>query len=260
MSYTSSVLTDNPFAYYRCNEVSGSTAYDSSGNGHDAAINGNIELGQNGAVLGGGSILLDGSSGYIALPSAVNVGGWSAISLEIWIKLSTVIGAYPRLISSGTPQSSNTDIDFGINLSSGDSGFFNVGTGSTNASLGFFQVWSTTHNTNGWYHLVMTYDGTTIAAYVDGVPSNSTTAGGAIAVSSNVNIGRNPAYNGDYLPASVAEIAIYPTALSAARISAHHAAGSIPPAVILPSVSRRDGAFPSFVHRDGVFPTTARRG
>jgi hypothetical protein len=50
LSYPDVVGSDNPLAYYRLNEASGTTAADSSGNGHTATYGGNVTLGEDGLV------------------------------------------------------------------------------------------------------------------------------------------------------------------------------------------------------------------
>ena len=76
-----------------------------------------------------------------------------------------------------------------------------------------------------WHHVVATKNGAETRIYVDGVDrtaaaTNSTLTSNATAL----NIGRattGSAYSG----ADIDEVAVYPTALSAARVLAHYQAG-----------------------------------
>lgn len=73
------------------------------------------------------------------------------------------------------------------------------------------------------YHLVGTYDGTAVRMYVNGALVGSVTATATLAAGVTY-IG---AYaSSDYFDGRIAEAALYNTALSAARIAAHYAAGS----------------------------------
>src|ERR1700689_535465 len=83
--YANAVLADHPTVYYRFNETSGSTAFDSSGNGLDATYAGGVSLGEAGALIDEhdsavfGSGLLAYQSGD-ALPS-----GAKPRTLEMWV-------------------------------------------------------------------------------------------------------------------------------------------------------------------------------
>ena len=69
--------------------------------------------------------------------------------------------------------------------------------------------------------LVSTYDEATIRIYLGGVLVGSQAfAGAMVAGGTNVAIGFDPAYSGDYVHGSIGEVAVFPRALSAAQIAA----------------------------------------
>src|SRR6266699_1399218 len=77
---------------------------------------------------------------------------------------------------------------------------------------------------NIWYHVVVTRDGTTLKAYVNGVQTASTTASAPTAGTANVfKVG---GADTRYFRGDVAQFAYYTTALSLATIQSHYNLGS----------------------------------
>jgi Concanavalin A-like lectin/glucanases superfamily len=76
-----------------------------------------------------------------------------------------------------------------------------------------------------WHHVVVVFDRDAgITVYVDGV--GRFTAGAFTGVIDNSGpflIGKSTGYG--YFGGTIDEVAVYPSALSAARVQAHHAAG-----------------------------------
>jgi hypothetical protein len=91
MSYYSSLILGEsppPSAYYRLDEISGATAYDSTPNGYDATVTGGT-FGQGGAIINDTdtSCLLT-NTGTLTVPYTLNYNTWTAISIEFWINLT----------------------------------------------------------------------------------------------------------------------------------------------------------------------------
>jgi len=160
----------------------------------------------------------DGTTGYIA--TLLNPS-FTTLSVEAWALLSgTPISNGNRICSNGA--------------AGGYSGFdFNI-TGYAVPSIGIGTP-SGTVFANGnaalvatWTHVVGTYDGANLLIFVNGTQVGSATASGAVGASRPVyiaafNFGPNP---GDFWTGSLAHIALYPTALTAAQVAAHYAAST----------------------------------
>lgn len=72
-----------------------------------------------------------------------------------------------------------------------------------------------------WHHCVFTHDGTNIRVYLDAIlVSGPTAAGAPVSVSRQIWIGSSGVPSGIAYGA-MAEVATYPVALSAARVTAH---------------------------------------
>lgn len=89
-TYSTTVLTDNPQAYYRLNDSAGSTAADASGHGYNATLSGTFILSQPGAIAGDSdhAIYFDGLTGQISIPRQLNYTTFSSFTLEFWCNAS----------------------------------------------------------------------------------------------------------------------------------------------------------------------------
>lgn len=224
--YVNTVLGDSPLAYYRMDEASGTTEYDVSTNGNNGTISGSgVTYSQSGAITADSdkALLLDGTAGDIALPSTLNPNGWSAISVECWVKLSNVtFSSQPTIFASDT--SGGTNKGFSLWLDASGAGMhFVIGNGTTNADA----HWVTTLSAGTWYHIVGTWNGTTITLYVNGTSRATASLSGTIGASTHTPIiGHNPGASGDYLPATSDEAAIYNYALTSTQVGNHYTNGT----------------------------------
>jgi len=75
-----------------------------------------------------------------------------------------------------------------------------------------------------WYHVVGTFDNTTARLYVNGTQDASVAVAGAHTYSLLIGLGGVPTTGASSLQACISDVAIYSTALSAARVSAHFSA------------------------------------
>jgi hypothetical protein len=214
--YSSVVLADSPIRYYRLGEASGTWAVDSGSQLQPGAINGGVTLGHVG-LIGDSDLAMtfDGSTGYISLPLTSLPTGNNAWSLEAWVNLSTIPGDTNfRAILSFGDQSADT----------GGALYLRSGALGCNVYSGAHTVTGLSPVTNKNYHLVGTYASGTLTFYINGVSQGSV---GSL----TLNIGSVFAYIGceesprqDFIAAVIDEVAIYSTALSAARVLAHYQA------------------------------------
>lgn len=227
--YPTAILADAPQLYYRSGELSGTVATDMTANNYSGTYVGKCTLNQPGAIGRdlNTSVLLDGSSGYISVPAGATQGATG--TWEGWFNLTNVsFATNPRLIANDNVGSSKKGIEIGINAGA-TAMFINIGYNSNNANVSY----SHTFIVNTWYYFAFTYDGVTAIFYINGVNvAQSTVNQTLVAGGFSYNIGRDPAYSGDYVPGFMDEVAVYSTALSPARIAAHYnAATSFPNAM-----------------------------
>lgn len=220
-TYGQEVLADAPNGWWKFNESSGTTVLDYSGNSNTLTWNGTPSAyGVTGPVTGDTAIT-------IASPVRAELANVAKFNLsdiwttEIWIKRSATIGAIMGLL--GRTVASEYELGFGSD-DKPRSRLVNAGsqlcTGS--GAIG---------NDSTWHHIVATHSGNGAGAstdkmYVDGV--DVTVAGTqATTVDSGgtFRIGRDA--GGNALSGTIAHAAIYPTALSAARIALHYSSRTV---------------------------------
>ena len=108
--YPGQVLADAPLAYWRFDELTGTTAADSSGHGNDATYEGGITLGASGAIAGDGdtAATFDGLTGFVTAGDRFAFAGQTPFSIEAWVSVqsrSTYAGLVSRNDAVGGPPS-----------------------------------------------------------------------------------------------------------------------------------------------------------
>jgi hypothetical protein len=197
--------------------VTGTVAVDISGNGSNGTYTGGFTLGAV-AVFGVNdadtAISLNGTTGRVTLPN-INVPG--TISVEAWVKPANTVQD-SKIIGRHT---NTADMNGTLGISGGKY-FFEITAGGVYKALSSL----TSVVANVWTHVVATYDGTTQRIYVNGVLDNSQAASGALGnAARGWAVGAvNATDSANWYNGLVDEAAVYPTALSGARIAAHYAA------------------------------------
>ena len=223
-TYAAEVLADSPLAYWRMEETSGTTMADSSDNGRGGTFTGLPTLNKAGAVdLAVGFA----QSKYATVPEAAWARLSSAVTVEAWVKASTNAGGNP--VVCRYDNSTSSEASWLLDTSGGASRFI-VRSGSTNyiATNG-----STSDNDGNWHHIVGVFGSSTALIYRDGAqvgsvagPAtiNASTANSFAVVIASREAGAGVDSGAQYFPGDIDEVAIYGSALSAARIAAHYAA------------------------------------
>jgi len=206
------------------NEASGATAVDGSGNNNNGTIAGATRVtGQTGF---GGALQFNGSSSIVNIAHSASLALSSGMTLEAWVNPSanagtTVNDGWRTVIMK---ERSTTGLAYGLYSNDGDS--------NPSRPAGYIRNNGTdVEAANGpavplgvWTHLAVTYDGTTLRLYVNGVLRNSVAAAGGITASTApLRIGGNTVFSvpgTEYFAGLIDEVRIYNRALSAAEITA----------------------------------------
>lgn len=210
-------ITSNLIGLYKLDEGSGTSAFDSSGNGNNGSLIGSPSYTT--GKIGPYCISLDGSTQYVDIP--ISPITYPTITVSCWFKANSFASGNPRLIANGHSDFDWKGFQLAIN-NGGTTGFFDIGAGS---SFSVEAAWSQVLSTGVWYNYVGVWgDGGNIAkAYING--SNVATSGAfgfsnLTASGVNVSAGRNPAYNGDYFNGLIDDVRIYNRALTSADVTA----------------------------------------
>jgi hypothetical protein len=263
--YASTILADNPIAFWRLDEGpdngsgnTGTIANDYVGS-HDGVYT-NAELSLAGysvfdsdtaagfGVLNTSASFVGGISGInFVNPTNLNTG---AFSIEAWVQSSSaqaVAGA--GIVCSGLSGGGEQfALDCGGNAPNGFRFYFRDATGGAHNAVGA----NPTTGTNGtgdtlWHHLVGVVDevNSNEFLYIDGLPVSQIPLGANLGVlnvqaptnpftigTRSVGLNGNPTNLTMNFSGEIDEVAVYNTALSAAQVQAHYFAAGIVPVLL----------------------------
>ncbi len=221
--YAAQVLADNPVAYYRMNEVSGQPQ-DSSGNAnHTTAVSGTPTYGHPTPIPGGAGIWLQDD--YFTAPDHSTLDLGDVWTLECWVSPARYCGVGESfgLISKGGDGSYYFRLEYDTATS------YALDSLSVNTANLIYADTTDLH-AREWHHLVATKNGSTRLIYIDGQDCTAIGSGTNSTTTNNTDtlfIGAmNVAAGVEIADAIFSEVAVYPTALSPARVLAHYNAAS----------------------------------
>ncbi len=239
-AYRAAVLGDDPVAYWRFEESSGTAAKDEIDNAHPGTYFGSFTLGADG-VGSSRAVGLDGTSACIAVGEYFRFSGSVPFSVEGWVKVTGYGAMGTRLVSTeGFP----TGIRSGWNLSAsyGDSGYpyfdaWNSDDMPNQWTMGAYSKVSPQDGLlplNQWSHIVGTYTDTNEVIWVNGVKRDSQNQTNLPMPQKQGVLTIGCASDGDgqiYLGLSGAldEVAIYDKVLTDAQITSHYNLGKPTP-------------------------------
>lgn len=200
-------------AYYKLDESSGSTAEDSSGNGHNATLSGNPAWQANGGKLGG-ALLLDGDGDYVEAIGYKGITGQKSRTVAAWIKTDS--GAYQDIVGWGAEASGRR---WSLVLASGKLGVF--------VKDGFiFGLHSVADG--DWHHVAAVLesdanpDVSEVQLYMDGLAETTSNVGARqidTGEGDNVKIGTFNDGDDRHFQGLVDEVAIFDVALTEGQIA-----------------------------------------
>jgi hypothetical protein len=221
--YAQAVLADAPGGYWRLGETSGTAAADSAGAATGTFVNA--------PTLGSASLLsadtanratrFDGTNDFVRVPHASAIAPTQRVTVETWINPEALpaAGSFASIATKREAYSlqfNGPRLEFTI--------MQNGTRRRTQAPQGAVVAGQT-------YHVVGTYDGTTTRLYLNGTQVATTALTGAIGpASAELAIGSWEG-SSEFMRGTIDDVAVYGSALSAARVTAHYAAGtaSTPP-------------------------------
>ncbi len=225
--YADAVSADAPSSYWRLGEASGSTAYDWAA-GNDVTLASDATRGVTGA-LKGDTDKATGFSGAASVPgvTAASVSGPQTFSVEAWFSTTSTSGG--KVVGFGNNKTSNSsNYDRHVYLTNDGKvvfGVYNSNTFTLSSGAGL--------NDGKWHHVVATMGSDGMNLYVDGVKAASRTDNTtAQAFTGYWRIGGDTLNGWPSQPTSAAlagsidDVAVYPTVLSADRVTAHYAAAT----------------------------------
>lgn len=211
MTYLSNVLADSPRHYWRMADPSGAVARDLGSTRKDLfAINGNaFQMPYTGPNADGGSAF--------TRPEVFITDGSDALTVPYTFEcLAYVLGAGPlgngSLMTIGAVGASARLVFSSNTLTFTDD--------ANASSIGS----STARSANNWHHLVATFDGSTLLTYVDAVLDQTVSHSSAATTTAQWTVGGAPPGPAGAGGVFLSEVAVYLSALSPTRITAHFVA------------------------------------
>lgn len=212
------ILSDDPFAFYKLDETQGKTL--AAAVGPEGTYRGNFSLGAASPVLGdGGTAVTLTDNGYARAKlddesvwfDAGQMTAECVVTRQNNLTGDFVTGPYDTTAASGS---------FGLSYF----GFYIYNVGAVLRGAG----WSGGNLGAGTYHLAVTYDGSKVSGYINGVLDGVDTAAGNI-INPDANefiyVGRAQNHMSTVAGTdTISHAAFYTQALSADRIAAHAAA------------------------------------
>ncbi|HWT07449.1 MAG TPA: LamG-like jellyroll fold domain-containing protein, partial [Xanthomonadales bacterium] len=178
-TYYSTVKADSPLIYYRMNETSGTTAFDTSGHNYDATYGSSVTLGGPSVVAGDAAPTFPGgtasSAKVLSSPANSAFALTGAMTVEFWVKVPSTVTSdtilYTQSFGNG-----NFGYPAYVALSGGSSPFFTLQIHTNGGDIATYPA----PVLGASNHVVMTWTGTTLTGYVNGVSAGTATGTGPI--------------------------------------------------------------------------------
>jgi fibronectin type 3 domain-containing protein len=202
-------------ASYSFDEGAGNTLNDQSGNGNNGSVN-NATWSSGGRY--GGALLFTGStSSFVQIASSAALQLTKGMTLEAWVNPSSLAspdGGWCAVIAKDHANSSN-DIAYALYAAQG------TNTGPSGHILVSSRDYGTTGGSklalNGWAFLTVTYNGSVLSTYLNGVLLGSKSISGSIFTGADpLKIGGD--WSGEMFTGLIDNVRLYNRALSATEI------------------------------------------
>jgi hypothetical protein len=195
-------------AAYSFNEGAGTTAADASGNGNTGTI---VNAVWTTSGKYGNALVFNGTNAWVTIKDAAALDLTTGMTLEAWVNPSRVGRAWRDVIYKGND-------NYFLEATSNHGAV--PGGGGTFGSADVVTFGSSALPVNQWTHLAVTYNGSLLRLYENGVLVSSSVQSGNILTSSNaLQIGGDSIF-GQYFAGGIDEVRIYNVALTAAQIQA----------------------------------------
>ncbi|QJE97570.1 PQQ-dependent sugar dehydrogenase [Luteolibacter luteus] len=204
---TGSGVAQDLVGWWKFDETTGTSAADATGSGRTGNLNAPPPL-WNSEGHFGGALRFTGESGQgVVVGNHASLNLTDAITISAWAKALDWDGNR-RIVQKG-----NTDNQYRLLAEGGKLVWHLANVGRLEATL---------PETNQWFHIAATYEGTMMRLYVNGSEVLSQEAGGEIGTSNNaLNIGTKTtnAPEGDHFHGDLDDVRIYARALAADEIA-----------------------------------------
>lgn len=210
-AYSAEVLADAPSHYWRFADPGGQLARDIGSAQLDlAAYQYRATVGYTGPVSDGGSFFCTAQAAFVQLDAVLVT---VPITLEAVFWQHQVLGREQKILATESSASGYNGLGIGMSAAGKPECF------CSNSAL----VSPTTPTLQSWLHIVATHTGAQRKLYVNAI--NVATDGNVLATGSGgLCVGARAIDIAQYAEGCIGECAVYPSALSPARVTAHYLA------------------------------------
>jgi hypothetical protein len=186
--------------------------YDLSGNNNHATLLGNARPIPQYPTSIDKTLLFDGTGSYAVIPGNSILQPSSSITIESVFQRNS-----GRTIMSYSNNNGGAAKTYSFEHQGPIQGRIVTTSGGTILS-------GPTINSDTWYHTILTYDGSSVALYLNGTLVASSTTSGSLSYADggNLNIGRKNSFDGEYIQGKVSIARVYNRALSRAEITQNY--------------------------------------
>jgi hypothetical protein len=191
-----------PVGYWKFDEGTGTTAYDSSGNSNSGTLTNGPQW-ASGKM--GGALNFNGNNNYISISDSASTKNFTALTVTAWINFpdNSTGGTQRTIISKGLLN--NYDYTFRVQLNTNTLLF-----GLNNDTM--YSITSSSIPNNQWVHASATYDGSSISIYINGQEVTSNNTGSISSINSSTSItaiGRAASNSAQYFNGLIDDVKIY---------------------------------------------------
>ncbi|MEV8229846.1 LamG-like jellyroll fold domain-containing protein [Streptomyces sp. NPDC079167] len=234
--YQEKVLADGADLYWRYDEAGGAFAADASASRNGGVyVNAPSYRATPSAVAGSAALSLNGTNEYVYSDRLHRYTSPTPYSVETWFCTTSTSGG--RIVGYGNNIGTERGHTSGISdklvyLTDDGRLAFGVQSGSTRPTV----TSAGSYNDGAWHHAVATQGPSGMVLYVDGEAVGTNAATGNRSYNGYWRVGGDAMSNAwpnrptsDYFAGQVDETAVYPSALTAAQVAAHHELAGAPP-------------------------------
>ena len=156
------------------------------------------------------AIALDGTDDTVRVPSSASLNPTAALSLEAWIR--------PSALPSTTATLVRKDLQYLLRISSSGAVTFRLWHGGTSSELA---TPAGAVTAGAWYHVVASFDGASMAIFVNGTVRATLAMSSPVDSSANV-LTLGSGSSSDWFRGRMDEVAVYGAALPGPRVQAHY--------------------------------------
>lgn len=198
-------------AAYDFDQGAGTMLTDVSGNGNHGVISGAVWTGTG---KYGRALSFDGIDDWVSIGDAPSLDLTSTMTLEAWVRPTSLGGDSRTVILKERPGGRAYALYATDGASRPPAGYVAVGTNERSA------VGSSVLPANTWSHLAVTYNGSVLRLFVNGVLARSRTAsGGGVVSTGTLRLGGNAVW-GQFFSGQLDDVRLYNRVLTASEIQA----------------------------------------